>query len=130
MNKEKIIIDLMKACGDDCRTKILDGRHDDVSVVMNYLEVLTTSNSWAQAAEVVKKLWHEYNQINNMYNPEDEQRIMKVCPVCLDADPQDEDDKDICEECGGAGAVEETDEDIANRKWDAEEAQWEGNNDK
>lgn len=66
MNKEIIILNLMHACGDDCRNKILEGKYDDVSGVMNYLEVLTLANSWEQASDIVKKIWYKHNPLLNI----------------------------------------------------------------
>jgi len=61
MDTKKIILGLMVACGDECRINILEGKHNDVSVVMNYLEVLTMSSSWKETSEKVKKIWYENN---------------------------------------------------------------------
>lgn len=66
MNIEKKILDLMNACGENCRNKILNGGHDDVSSVMNYLEVLTISSSWQEAADVVKRIWYKHNPPENI----------------------------------------------------------------
>ena len=66
-----------------------------------------------------------------MYNTDDlrapwndEPRREKACPLCQWEPENDEN----CEECGGTGMVEESDEDIADRKWDADESMWDADN--
>lgn len=61
INIETTILNLLIACGEECRNKILNGQHDDVSLVMNHLELLTLTNSWEQASEVVSKIWYKHN---------------------------------------------------------------------